>query len=138
MSDFFKSGIKYHAKPKIFLFLYIIRMKKGLQIFLGVSDQQYLYSSFLLSTIQQRDYKSRLHLSIKNSIVNEDDRRDNEKVKEGTGKVKQIFDKIYKMSVQGSMPLFEEVHEYVKILKLYSDNIEVQYGGLTATILHIT
>ena len=60
--------------------------------FLGVSDEKYVYSSFLLSTIQQRYYKSRLHLSIKNALVNEDDIIDNDKVKEGTGKVKQILD----------------------------------------------
>lgn len=58
-------------------------------------------------------------------------------MREATGRISDIFDKIYEMSVQGEIPLFGEILDFVKGIELYSESSEMIYGGLTSTIIGI-
>ena len=54
------------------------------------------------------------------------------------GRVSIFLDKMYEMSVQGSIYLFGELHCFVKCLELFFESSEVQYDSLTSTIIDRT
>ena len=70
-SELFKAGIKYHVEPLKFWFCIPSNYEESSPEQLGVSEEHYLYASFLLSSIQECNFKSRLLLSIKKCLLND-------------------------------------------------------------------